>query len=295
VLACVYIYVDDGYVCVCISILIYIYIYVHTDAVGFLVIFSLGVPSHPQCSKTFRAPSMNVRAIKVPEVISQCFMLEQTNRFNRIDSKRSASGGNKLGRISHGRPLRFAHFGDGLEYMQFIDQFSWKSLGLEHVPRNEQVSDESSLDVQEDLDEEHLPGEGDIFLSDDEDDMQLESRSMEDILGVFGVSTAPSQIPLLVLPLPLVLLIMQRKWCTILLLVSWHRYLVDQNANLPFLTKPIFEGLDWPPQGSTPWLKCGAMLPKTAWVDVPEMNSEDYSYFDWVAKEGNMYMIVCIL
>ena len=58
------------------------------------------------------------------------------------------------------------------------------------------------------------------------------SVSVADVLAQWGLDISPEDIPVLLMPQPIVYLIGRRKWSTILLRTEWHRLLIDREETI---------------------------------------------------------------
>ena len=73
-----------------------------------------------------------------------------------------------------------------------------------------------------------------------------EQVTVSDLLAELHEDTAPDDIPMLLLPFPLVILVLKREWHSILLLVRWHSCLHEHRHRRPLGPLPSWPSVDAP-------------------------------------------------
>lgn len=88
--------------------------------------------------------------------------------------------------------------------------------------------------------------EGDGMLSDSEDADDVNGTGLDFLLR-WGVEQKPHELPVLLLPDPIVYLIWHGRWQHLVFDRSWHQGVVGYAGG------PLFTQLDWPPAQSSFW------------------------------------------
>ena len=109
--------------------------------------------------------------------------------------------------------------------------------------------------------------------SDDDDPAQLNLAC--DVLQDVGLDVNADDVPILLLPEPILYLIMQGEFSEVMFLLEWHSKLYNSVAQLPWSGKQLFSGISWPPYGSCVWERVGAHETAACPSDMVPMNSED--------------------
>ncbi|CAK0848404.1 unnamed protein product [Prorocentrum cordatum] len=72
------------------------------------------------------------------------------------------------------------------------------------------------------------------------------------VLESWGIDADPNHLPVFLLPEPIVCLISQGKWKSVVVHVSWHKTLVDSQG-VCYAGRSLIPGMDWPPAGAPVW------------------------------------------
>lgn len=142
----------------------------------------------------------------------------------------------------------------------------------EHVPMLPSDSDNESENSAPRSHVGHLSESASDFEAEGATSTRLKASEIMSNWGIDSVDL--NEVPILMLPEPIVFLILKGTWSEIVLSAHWHENLCDSQGRLSWRGKSLFQNLDWPTSDAHLWMHIGQkhqLLPKT-----PDISVEDH-------------------
>ena len=176
--------------------------------------------------------------------------------------------------MSPSRPLRFIRFGELACSIRLSNSFLWHDDG-------QPILHNGATDCLSSSDDTHgsSASYGTVRLSSDSEPEDIDTMEycVGDVLANWDLDMACDQVPILMMPEPIVYLIAKRKWSTVLLRTAWHEFLVSSTGQRVCSGHHLFQNIHWPPADSPVWELQGQSRTLPGDGDIAELNSQDRS------------------